>query len=396
MEIGKAGDRGSTTGDRNNLSDDPQNSVIDLGNCALFPGLINAHCHLEFGSKDHPSKSFSAWARSVQASQGNETEGDKTRVWTENIRRLVETGTTTVVNHCNRLPDVATLEHPHIRTSAHLNIIHVCEIVGSSPERAAESYQEACRQRLELLRLRRPEEPPLRIEDAVVSPTSIHAVSPLVWESFLSEIQPDCLVSLHVKESAEENDLFKKGSGPLAQLVKERGGLLWCSDPMTWLKEQGLLRQRTLLVHGNYLNDADTSTLRGTGASVIHCPGSHAYFGHQRFPLELLLKQQIPVGLGTDSLASNEDLSMLREMRLLQRNYPDLSHDEIVRMATMDGAKALGMEEKAGSIEVGKWADLIAVRLQDEKDNPWDALLQADKVVLNMLRGEVAYGENLQ
>jgi 5-methylthioadenosine/S-adenosylhomocysteine deaminase len=120
--------------------------------------------------------------------------------------------------------------------------------------------------------------------------------------------------------------------------------------------------------------------LRGSGASVIHCPGSHRFFGHKRFPLEDLRTAGVRVALGTDGLASNEDLSMLREMRLLQEAYPGLSEEEILRMATIEGARALGLEKEIGSIEVGKKADLIAVRRP---------VLEAESVVFSMIGGKI-------
>jgi cytosine/adenosine deaminase-related metal-dependent hydrolase len=349
------------------------NTIIDLGHCAIFPGLINAHAHLEFDQGDHPRDSFAAWVRSLQTKQTERQGDEETKRWEEaiwfrNINRLIATGTTTVVNHCNMMPSSLTTPH----------LLHICEIVGSSPERGAESYREACRQRLQLLD---------GDISAVVSPTSLYAVSPVILEQFLEQRDRTALVSIHIKESEEEELLYKKGQGPLTSFVKQRGGQMWLSDPVNWLQKNELLGPQTLLVHGNYLNDSDLELLQGTGVSVIHCPGSHRYFGHQHFPLKALREKGINIAIGTDSLASNEDLSMLREMRLLQQSNPELSKKDIIRMATIDGAKALGDEANRGSLEPGKCADLIAVPCEGQ--DPYEALLMAEKVEMTMVTGRV-------
>jgi cytosine/adenosine deaminase-related metal-dependent hydrolase len=110
--------------------------LCDLGNCAIFPGLINAHAHLEFDRGDHPRDSFAAWVKSIIATQKRDSVGAPSleQRWEQNIRRLVETGTTSIVNHCNQLLLSGRVLPPHLP-----HIIHVCEIVGSSPERGAES-----------------------------------------------------------------------------------------------------------------------------------------------------------------------------------------------------------------------------------------------------------------
>ncbi len=382
MDIGEESSRPTTL-------DEP---LQNLGAVAVFPGLINAHCHLEFGRQDHPRDSFAAWAQSVQQSQQRDSFEEMTERWNQNVRRLIATGTTTVANHCNRMPDIGrvlssrkTFDPRHggrsqKSSSGHPSqlphMIHICEIVGSDPTRAAESYRNTCAQQLEILNEQ---------GQATISPTSLYAVAPQVLEDFFKNRDPDSLVSVHLKESHEENDLFKDKRGALAQLVKVKGGDLWLTDPMTWLREKNRLGPSTLIIHGNYLSDSDVGTLQGTGASVIHCPGSHAYFGHQRFPLEALQNKNINIALGTDSLASNDDLSMLNELRRVRDQYSGLSLEEIVRMATINGAEALGIADERGSIETGKSADLIAVPCSVE--DPYEALFNAETTTLTMIAG---------
>jgi cytosine/adenosine deaminase-related metal-dependent hydrolase len=170
-------------------------------------------------------------------------------------------------------------------------------------------------------------------------------------------------VTIHAAESREEAELFASTSGPLQAFCKrifptapEHRGL----SPVRWLESQGLLPDGLILVHGNTLDDTDMEILARRKATVVHCPSSHAFFGHPRFPHEKLRAHGIPVCLGTDSLASGDSLSMLEQMRLFAANYLDIPYADIVAMATSTAAQTLGMTG-VGVLKAGYKADFIAV-----------------------------------
>jgi len=313
-------------------------SILDLGDTKLLPGLVNAHCHLEHSALKGlttPGLGFTDWVRELSRESAALTKGDVRAGIKHGSETLVRGGTTTVADHTS--PDSDPIE-----TS--LRRIAIWEVLGAHEGRAKISF-EAAQNRV-------------REEGGYVSPHSLYAVHETVLEKISAPL------SLHLLESSDEERFFRTQDGPLAVYVQERGGDLDFpfSSPVLWLSTHHLLGMRTLLVHANHLNSSEIAALRGTGAFVIHCPGSHRFFGHRAFPLQELRAASVPVALGTDSLASNEDLSMLREMRLMKESFPGLPEDEILKMATLEGAKALGLEKDIGSLEVGKKADVIAVR----------------------------------
>jgi cytosine/adenosine deaminase-related metal-dependent hydrolase len=129
-----------------------------------------------------------------------------------------------------------------------------------------------------------------------------------------------------------------------------------------------LLGENFLAIHANYLLAADIQALARSGASVVHCPRSHAYFQHQRFPCEELAAAGVNVCLGTDSLASvsaprgqKPELNLFAEMRRFAAAHPGVAPEAIVEMATRNGARALGWAGRAGELSPGSWADLIAI-----------------------------------
>ncbi|HHT9133084.1 MAG TPA: amidohydrolase family protein, partial [Candidatus Tripitaka californicus] len=123
-----------------------------------------------------------------------------------------------------------------------------------------------------------------------------------------------------------------------------------------------------------------------------YCPRSHRYFGHSEHPFQDLLKRGINVALGTDSLASNQSLSILDEARFLHENYPGLDPVEIFSMATEGGAKALRLEEKIGRLIPGMEADLAVIELPSGEGTVYDRMLAPEaRVILTRVAGRVCY-----
>ena len=147
--------------------------------------------------------------------------------------------------------------------------------------------------------------------------------------------------------------------------------------PIQRLQELGLLGPRTQCVHMSQTNDADLETLQASGSSVIHCPESNMKLASGNCPTAKLLRHGIPVAIGTDGAASNNDLNMFGEMRsaALLAKQSDASAESLpaamtLRMATLGGAEALGIDDLVGSIEPGKQADLLAVNLNSPHTQP--------------------------
>jgi cytosine/adenosine deaminase-related metal-dependent hydrolase len=190
-------------------------------------------------------------------------------------------------------------------------------------------------------------------------------------------------------ESRDELDLLHHRRGPFVSFLKELGA--WDADglapsPAFVMK---LCNQHIpkLFIHGNYLAPSARIPRNST---VVYCPRTHAAFGHTPHPFRQFLARDIRVALGTDSLASNPDLSVLAEIRFLHQHCPDVPCDVLLRMGTLSGAEALGWADKAGSLEPGKSADLVVVQLAPgQNGDPYERLLASDLPVRRvMCRGQ--------
>src|SRR5438552_15614696 len=160
--------------------------------------------------------------------------------------------------------------------------------------------------------------------------------------------------------------MFRDASGPLFQFMQE------IARPMEDCGHETSLAHFTrhvdteepwLITHLNELAESDFDLLLGAKPNfhIIHCPRSHEYFGHSPFQFEKLRELGFNVCLGTDSLASNDDLSLFAEIRAFQKEFPDVPPEEIFRMVTVNAARALRQENALGKIRPGFLADLIAL-----------------------------------
>ena len=227
-------------------------------------------------------------------------------------------------------------------------------------------------------------------------------------------------VCIHIGESVAERQWLQDGTGPIAHSYRERG-IPWVpprTTPVQYLHNLGVIEELTLLVHCIHLEEEDFEIIRTQKAAVAHCPKSNWKLGHGYMNLKEIHGRAIRLGLGTDSVASNNSMDLFEEMRLTRSNptvcVPPsngdthlerdclLSSAELLRMGTLGGAEALGMSKEIGSLDAGKLADIIAVDLTgyhvQPVFSPTDALVfscRASDVRMTMIGGEVLYEEGV-
>jgi cytosine/adenosine deaminase-related metal-dependent hydrolase len=209
-------------------------------------------------------------------------------------------------------------------------------------------------------------------------------------------------VAVHVAESEQEYEMYSHARGEMFDWLKRNGrdnadcGL---GSPLQHLDRNGLVRENLLAIHANYLGETDYELLSGNRASIVHCPRSHAYFQHRPFPLEKLIEANVNVCLGTDSLATvakngakqNLELNMFREMQTLARSQPGQSSATILKMATVNGARALGLGGKIGELSGNAYADLIVLPHKGNASETLEAVVNfAGPVRASMIGGQWA------
>jgi 5-methylthioadenosine/S-adenosylhomocysteine deaminase len=213
-----------------------------------------------------------------------------------------------------------------------------------------------------------------------LSPHAPYTVSSRLFEMIAQfSIIEGVPITIHAAESIDEHKLLTEGAGMFVD-VYSRYGIEWnspyCSS-IEYLNRLGVMAARPLLAHCVTVSPRDLEIISDSGSKIAHCPKSNAKFGHGAAPFEAMLDRQIKVGLGSDSVASNNVCDLFEEARfasLIARNRSEserfISVQEMLRAATLGGAEVLDMSDKIGSLEVGKQADIAVVSLESNAQQP--------------------------
>jgi len=356
---------------------------LDLGAKVLLPGLINAHCHLDYTclrGKIPPQDSFTDWIRAINAEKSELSPKDYLASINDGFQQAKRFGTTAIAN-LTAFPELISQVQPPIRTWWFAELIDI-----RSPERATElvdSAIDALRSSMACADMFAPSKRSRsrRIAALQTPPWALapHAMFTASKDLFrrCEEIarKNDILLTTHLAESREEMEMFRDASGPLYEFIKSIGRPmndcgnetpleLFLSAPSTSLRiGSGRVLPNWIVVHLNELTESDFDLLERSNPKfqIVHCPRSHNYFSHGPFAFERLRSLGFNVCLGTDSLASNQTLSLFDEMRAFQKSFPNISPNEILRLATINPARALRYENALGQIRPGFRADLIAL-----------------------------------
>jgi cytosine/adenosine deaminase-related metal-dependent hydrolase len=310
--------------------------VIDLSGTTLLPGLINAHCHLDYtGLRGRlPSgKPFLKWALAIMAAKRRLRTRDYEAAVRDGLDELLRHGTTTVFEVSSSYAITRVAAETPVR------IAFFGEVLGVNPFAAG--------RRMRRFRRAYDEARAANVVARGMAPHAVYSISKRLMKMVERELTRRPMpITVHLLESRREPRINPWFDARRAIKI---------------LNERGLLGGRVLAVHVNYPDDEDVAILAARGACVVHCPGSHRFFGHDPFPAEQLRDARVPICLGTDSLASNERLDMLGEIRTFLGAHPAFSAEEALRMATVVPARFLGLEERLGVLRPGAFADVIAV-----------------------------------
>ena len=342
----------------------PAGEERDLGNAILLPGLVNAHCHLELTAMRGflEDLDFRSWILRLTTAKRSVLSRDMLL----DAARLgvvegLARGVTTYADTCDSGVTFDALRELGVRG------IMYQEVFGPDPAQCAMSLAEL---QAKIQRLRSLETPLVRVG---VSPHAPYTVSDALFAAVGDYARvAELPIAVHIAESGVEQALVVEGSGAFAEGLRARGipTAARARSPIALLSSLGVLRARPLLIHCVRVDDSDIATIAEARCAVAHCPASNAKLGHGIAPLTSLLASRVRVGLGSDSVASNNRMDMLEEARLamLFQRARTGTHAAIppavaLSLATLDGARALGLDREIGSLEVGKSADLAAFPL---------------------------------
>jgi aminodeoxyfutalosine deaminase len=354
----------------------------DLGDCILMPGLINAHCHLDFTVMRGAilqQESFSHWVRRINDLKRTLTDEDYLESIFNGFAELRRWGTTAVFN-IESFPELMVqMPAPPIRVWWFYELIDVRNRIHTEDVMAGA--------------LTFFEEHPNWLGGFGLSPhapyTTSHALYKLARFCCEKYAMP---WTTHLAETDEEFEMFVSASGPLHDFLKtlgrgmhDVGGI----TPVARLFGDRLVPSGGILAHMNCLSDQDYELLasQAKNITIVHCPKCHEYFGRAPFELDRFRSIGVSVCLGTDSLASNTSLNLFEEMRHVRKHFPHISAEEVIDMATRRPARAIGLPGELGEIAPGAHADLIAIPYAGKIGDTFDALIEYSAPVSWMMVG---------
>lgn len=338
--------------------------------CAIVPGLVNAHTHLELTLFRglFQDLSFPDWiARLVRMKYGLCTREDLSASARLGAIEMLRAGVTAVGEVMDAEAGWQAMREFGLQGVAYQ------EVFGPADETAAAAL-DLLREKVARYRLEETE-----TQRIGVSPHAPYSVSKTLYEGLRDYARAEGLrMTAHIAESRAETEFVRDGAGPLAESHRKRniGVTARGCLPIAYLDRLGLLGPDMLLIHAIETSSHDLDRIRDTGTFVVHCPKSNLTLGHGMARIAEMRRRGVPVALGTDSLASNDVIDMFEEMRAVAAKQ-GLAVDEIFRMATIEGARALGLEDRLGSLEAGKRADFAVVTLHDAKAHPIDDIVRS-------------------
>ncbi|MBU0640124.1 MAG: amidohydrolase family protein [Planctomycetes bacterium] len=343
--------------------------IDDLGHAVLTPGLVNAHTHLELGCYAGRLESAPFWdwlGRLVSLRREAGQEERETQAVADGAWQSLHAGVTCVGDISRRNLAWRRLKEIPIRKVCFVELLTLADHPPRNPDelRAAAAEIE--------------EDPLLTVGVSPHTPFTVPLAQIRAAVELAHELQrPWCL---HWAETREEVAylLGQTTALPtfLQNLLKQCGVHSPGLTPAALLEHCARGLSGGALAHGNYASAADIAYLAETDHVVVYCPRAHHFFGHAPHPLPRLRAAGVAVALGTDSAASNENLALLEEARYVRRHVSEPpAADDLLRMVTLAGARALGLEDQIGSLEVGKQADLAAFVCAPDEPAPLAVLL---------------------
>lgn len=327
-------------------------SPHDLGSATILPGLVNCHTHLELShlaGRATCGKGFEAWIDSLLPLMAPDAvpAEDRLHALEQAAASMVRTGTVLAADVTSAAP-----HHVHEAAQRHgLHVEHQLEVFGYafSPRPDMHNIWPAAASSL-------PGQ--VRKRNTVLAGHALYSTHPAALVLAKQWCRShERHFSMHLAEHPGEEQMLQNGTGTLRTMLARR---VLPADfaapgmrPVAYAAELGLLDERTLAVHCVHCNKADIALLRASGATVCLCPRSNALIGVGRAPVQSFMEAGIPLCIGTDSLASNHDLDLWNEARVLRDEY-HIPVPALLRMLTAEGARILGHSHTLGSLEPGK------------------------------------------
>ncbi|MCL4542652.1 MAG: amidohydrolase family protein [Deltaproteobacteria bacterium] len=376
----------------------------------IIPGFINSHTHTdlmvrpkagEARPSDKTQRVFSEWVLSLVKIRDSLDLDQKNRLRIKAFSEFVKSGTT-LIGDIIETDSFYNIGGLLLKSELIPRVKGFIELRGLDPAGAPavlsefkafyEKYRDVFKKNENYFSLG-------------ISPHSIYSVSEGLFRGIIKENSSRGLkIAIHASEHLSETEFISGRGGDIAvnllpefKLSKFSKPLKTFPTPIAYLNYLKILNKNTSIIHANEINEVDIEIIKKSGANIIHCPRSNAFFNSKKLPLKKILEKGITVSLGTDSLYSNKTLSILDELRYAKKIHPGVSSKDLFSMATINGAKALAFPNVTGTLEPASYGDFIVFKMDKNirinEGNIYDNILSLKKsgIIRVVMSGNVVY-----
>jgi len=312
----------------------------------LVPGFVNSHCHLELSfavARIEKNKGINNFIERVEFLKKSTPEKAKIEMIGKALEILKEEGIVAVGDICN------TELTANPKKFSSIKFRNFIEVYGINSDFANKKIDEAIKLKV-------------KFENSSIVPHSTYSLSSELFKNIENQLNNNDIISIHNQESAAENEYFQKGSGEMfdrfknwnleiPKFIPSKENPLQTISKIIEIKDNSCL-----FVHNTFSEAADFDFINQTypSAYICICPSSNLFIENTLPKVEMIYQKAMTICIGTDSLASTDNLSLFNEMMILIKAFPNIPFTEILKWATINGGKALGFAEDIGSFEVGK------------------------------------------
>ena len=349
-----ADDDGTITGVEDTGGNLAEKESVEFHNGIIIPGFVNCHCHLELSHMGHMIPPKIGLAEFLRLFRAGRIAGQEKIISSAASAdsEMYRDGTVLCADICN------TTDTFSVKTNSKIKYINLLEVFGIDPEKA--------NRRLNEIKMVSDIAESLGLSWSLV-PHSAYSISLTLFRLLLAETGSNKITSMHFMETRAERSLLENQSGPLMDSYIESelidGKPETVRDHVAAVLEAVTRSGNLILVHNTY---ADRETIRKVNKRGnlfwCLCPNANLYIEDHLPPVDLLIGENCRIVIGTDSLASNNRLSILEELKTIHSFYPSVSLGDLIKWATLNGAIALGGEDKFGTIEPGKKPGLLLLK----------------------------------
>ena len=365
----------------------------------IAPGFINAHVHTDLTFKPDilTPRIFSKWVLSLIEKRKNFTPEEKINLRIKAFADFIKSGTTLVSDIIDPASfyDIKDIKE---RTGLVPRVKALIELRGLIPEAASQKIEE-----FKYLFKKN------GFESIGMSPHAVYSVSGELFEEILKlNKELKLKIAVHASEHASEKDFINGKGGDIAENLLPALMLSKYSlpqkrfrSPVFYLDYLQILSADVSLIHANEIDGEDIDLIKKSGADIIHCPRSNAFFNSKKLPLKKILEKGISVSIGTDGLYSNESLNILDELKYAREIHPEVPAKDLIDAATAGGARALAVNGVTGTLEPDSSADFAVFNLGENivlnEENVYDSLIsfKQDDISMVAVRGNIVYKNNL-